>query len=145
MVVWMLHRWGVISHSPTLGWHLRYPLTVLVCLCTQAQTGHGGIAWCAWGNRLYLPRPCVWWLWANTRYLSKAVRAPFSNLPCMATRQTPAELFTCQFQKVSTKISSDGCKWMDAFLAFLYRDASCRVDHLVCPLKAPLYTVMASL
>lgn len=145
MHVCMLVGRGVISHKSSLGWHLGFPVTLLVCLRTQAQEGHSGIAWLAWGNSLYLSWPCVWWLWANTRYLSKAVRAPFSSLPCMASRQTPAELFTCQFWKVSAKISSDRCKWMDAFLAFLRRDASCRLDHLVCPLLPPLYSVMASL
>ncbi len=138
-VVCMLHRWGVISHSPTLGRHLGFHVTLLVCLCTQAQTGHSGIAWCVWGNRLYLPRPRVWRLRANTRYLSKAVKAPFSSLPCMASRQTPAELFTCQFWKVSAKISSDRCKWMGAFLAFLCRDASCHLNQLVCSLLPSLF------
>lgn len=141
----MLLRWGVISHSPTLGRHLGFPVTLLVCLCTQAQSGHSGIAWCAWGNRLYLPWPRVWWLRANTWYLSKAVKAPFSSLPCMASRQTPTELFTCQFWKVSAKISSDRCKWMGAFLAFLCRDGSYHLDHLVCPyLHCPLSWLLFS-
>lgn len=126
-------RWGVISHSPTLRWHLGFPVTSLVCLCTQAQSGHSGIAWRAWGSRLYLPRFCIWWLRANTWYLSKVVKAPFSSLPCMASRQTVTELFTCQCWKVSAKISSDRCKWMDASLTFLCGDGSCHLDHLACP------------
>lgn len=131
--VCVLPRWGVIRHSPTLGRHLGFPVTLLVCLFTQAQSGHSGIAWYAWGSRLYLPRPRVRWLRANTWYLSKAVKAPLSSLPRMASRQTPTELFTCQFWKVSTKISSDRCKWMGAFLAFLCGNGSCHLDHLVCP------------
>lgn len=126
-------RWGVISQSLTLRWHLGFPVTSLVCLCTQAQSGHSGIAWCAWGSRLYLPRSCVWWLWANTWYLSEAVKAPFSSLPRMASRQTLTELFTCQCWKVSAKISSDRCKWMDASLAFLCGDGSCHLAHLSLP------------
>lgn len=136
-------RWGVISHSPTLGWHFGFPVTSLVCLCTRAQSGHSGIAWRAWGSRLYLPRFCVWWLRANTWYLSKAVKALFSSLPCMASRQTVTELFTCQCWKVSAKISSDRCKWMDASLAFLCRDGSCHLDRLACPPQPPSPSFMA--
>lgn len=119
------------------GWHLGFLVTSLVCLCTQAQSGHSGIAWRARGSRLYLPRLCVWWLRANTWYLSKAVKAPFSSLPRMASRQTVTELFTCQCWKVSAKISSDRCKWMDASLAFLCRDVSCRLARLPQPPSTP--------
>lgn len=39
-VVCMLLQWGVISHSPSLGRHLGFPVTLLVCLCPDRPQWH---------------------------------------------------------------------------------------------------------
>lgn len=137
-VVDVRRRWGVVSHSPALGRHLAIPVTLLVYVQEPGQAAlrdlrEGTSATClvaqgrTHGTCQKQLKPC------------SAARPPRHPI----RRQLNFSLVNPE--RLALKIVRDGCKWMDALLAFLCRDASRHLGHLVCLLLRPLHPTMASL